>query len=154
MNIIYMKETDPEYKKLINLNTYLEKEEYKLYEENMEKYNSNWEKMKLITKFNSIITLPGEYINYFKRPFYSRFLLSEKLKLYSFNFCSSIPHVLTTYPMNIRILFDPETIESKLNGYHNHKNNFIREREQKKTNEEKPKPFILPYETTISLITV
>ena len=68
-----MKETDPEYKKLINLNTYLEKEEYKLYEENMEKYNSNWEKMKLITKFNSIITLPGEYINYFKRPFYSRF---------------------------------------------------------------------------------
>ena len=120
----------------------------------MEKYNSNWEKMKLITKFNSIITLTGEYINYFKRPFYSRFLLSEKLKLYSFNFCSSIPHVLTTYPMNIRILFDPETIESKLNGYHNHKNNFIREREQKKTNEEKPKPFILPYETTISLITM
>ena len=137
-----MKETDPEYKKLINLNTYLEKEEYKLYEENMEKYNSNWEKMKLITKFNSIITLPGEYINYFKRPFYSRFLLSEKLKLYSFNFCSSIPHVLTTYPMNIRILFDPETIE------------FLRDREQKKTSEEKPKPFIFPYETTISLITV
>ena len=88
--------------------------------------------MKLISKFNSITSLPGEAINFFKRPFYSHYLLPQNLKLYSLNSCIQIPNVLTTYQMKIEIQFDKETILNKIS--HNNK--------------------IPPFSTTILLITV
>ena len=118
--------------KVYSINNILNKEELKQYNESLNKFKLNWYKMKLISKFNSITSLPGEAINFFKRPFYSHYLLAQNLKLYSFNSCIQTPNVLTTYQMKIEIQFDKETILNKIS--HNNK--------------------ILPYSTTILLITV
>jgi len=75
-------------------------------EKHLTKFNQNWEKMKILTKFNAISSLGGEYKNYFRCPYYSHFLLSENLKLYSFNSSTKIPQVLKTYTMKIEISFD------------------------------------------------
>lgn len=108
--------------------------EKNIYIESIKRFNSNWEKMKLITKYNKKTFFSKDFVTYFKRPFYSRFLLSENLKLYSFNSCIPIPHVLTHYQMKIEIEFDKETI---FDSYAN-----------------KEKISISPYKDSISLITV
>ena len=69
--------------------------------------------MKILTKFNAISSLGGEYKNYFRRPYYSRFVLSENLKLYSFNSTTNIPQVLKTYTMSIKVEFDPCKLEDR-----------------------------------------
>ena len=76
-------------------------------EKHLTKFHQNWEKMKILAKFNAISSLGGEYKNYFRRPYYSRFFLSENLKLYNFNSTTNIPQVLKTYTMRIEIRFDP-----------------------------------------------
>ena len=82
-------------------------------EKHLIKFHQNWEKMKILTKFNSISSLGGEYKNYFRRPYYSRFFLGENLKLYSFNSTTNIPQVLKTYTMRIEISFDPCKLEDR-----------------------------------------
>ena len=82
-------------------------------EKHLTKFHQNWEKMKVLTKFNAISSLGGEYKNYFRRPYYSRFFLSENLKLYSFNSTTNIPQVLKTYTMRIEIAFDPCKLEDR-----------------------------------------
>ena len=82
-------------------------------EKHLTRFHQNWEKMKILTKFNAISSLGGEYKNYFRRPYYSRFFLSENLKLYSFNSTTNIPQVLKTYTMRIEISFDPCKLEDR-----------------------------------------
>ena len=82
-------------------------------EKHLTKFNQNWEKMKILTKFNDISSLGGEYKNYFRCPYYSRFLLNENLKLYSFNSSTKIPQVLKTYTMRIEISFDPCKLQDR-----------------------------------------
>jgi hypothetical protein len=96
-----------------NLPRLLSLEENDKLEKHLTKFHQNWEKMKILTKFNAISTLGGEYKNYFRRPNYSRFFLSENLKLYSFNSTTNIPQVLKTYAMNIEIAFDPCKLEDR-----------------------------------------
>ena len=107
-------------------------------EKHLLKFHQNWEKMKILTKFNAISSLGGEYKNYFRRPYYSRFFLSEKLKLYSFNSTTNIPQVLKTYTMRIEISFDPCKLEDR--------DFFTKEEEDKLKNS--------PYINDISLTTI
>ena len=107
-------------------------------EKHLTKFHQNWEKMKILTKFNAISSLGGEYKNYFRRPYYSRFFLSENLKLYSFNSTTNIPQVLKTYTMRIEILFDPCKLEDR--------DFFTKEEEEKLKNK--------PYQNDISLTTI
>ena len=107
-------------------------------EKHLTKFHQNWEKMKILTKFNAISSLGGEYKNYFRRPFYSRFFLSENLKLYSFNSTTNIPQVLKTYTMRIEIYFDPCKLEDR--------DFFTKEEEEKLKNK--------PYTNDISLTTI
>ena len=99
-------------KESLNLKKYLPRfltvEENNKLEKYVDKFSQNWEKMKIITKFNAISSLGGEYKNYFRRPYYSRFFLSENLKLYSFNSTSNIPSVLKNCKMKIAIYFNKE----------------------------------------------
>ena len=110
----------------------------KVLEKHLTKFHQNWEKMKILTKFNAISSLGGEYKNYFRRPYYSRFFLSENLKLYSFNSTTNIPQVLKTYTMRIEILFDPCKLEDR--------DFFTKEEEEKLKNK--------PYQNDISLTTI
>ena len=107
-------------------------------EKHLLKFHQNWEKMKILTKFNAISSLGGEYKNYFRRPYYSRFFLSENLKLYSFNSTTNIPQVLKTYTMRIEISFDPCKLEDR--------DFFTKEEEDKLKNS--------PYINDISLTTI
>ena len=107
-------------------------------EKHLTKFHQNWEKMKILTKFNAISSLGGEYKNYFRRPYYSRFFLSENLKLYSFNSTTNIPQVLKTYTMRIEIRFDPCRLEDR--------DFFTKEEEEKLKNK--------PYINDISLTTI
>ena len=116
------------------IKTMLTYKEKKLFKECLVRFRSNWEKMKLIAKYNKKTFFSKDFVTYFKRPFYSRFLLSENLKLYSFNSCIPIPHVLTNYQMKIEIEYDKETIFPP--------------------DVEKEKYQLIPYKTSISLITV
>jgi len=95
------------------LSKLLSADENEKLEKHLTKFNQNWEKMKILTKFNAISSLGGEYKNYFRRPYYSRFFLSENLKLYSFNSTTNIPQVLKTYTMRIEISFDPCRLEDR-----------------------------------------
>ena len=121
-----------------NLPRLLSLEENDKLEKHLTKFHQNWEKMKILTKFNAISTLGGEYKNYFRRPYYSRFFLSENLKLYSFNSTTNIPQVLKTYEMNIEIAFDPCKLEDR--------DFFTKEEEDKLRNK--------PYTNKISLTTI
>ena len=98
--------------KVLNPKKYLPRfltlEENNKLEKYLDKFGQNWEKMKIITKFNAISSLGGEYKNYFRRPYYSRFFLSENLKLYSFNSTTNIPPVLKNCKMKIAIYFNKE----------------------------------------------
>ena len=107
-------------------------------EKHLLRFHQNWEKMKILTKFNAISSLGGEYKNYFRRPYYSRFFLSENLKLYSFNSTTNIPQVLKTYTMRIEISFDPCKLEDR---------DFF-------TKEEEDKLKSKPYINDISLTTI
>ena len=107
-------------------------------EKHLTKFHQNWEKMKILTKFNAISSLGGEYKNYFRRPYYSRFFLSENLKLYSFNSTTNIPQVLKTYTMRIEISFDPCKLEDR--------DFFTKDEEDKLKNK--------PYQNDISLTTI
>ena len=107
-------------------------------EKHLTKFHQNWEKMKILTKFNAISSLGGEYKNYFRRPYYSRFFLGENLKLYSFNSTTNIPQVLKTYTMRIEISFDPCKLEDR---------DFF-------TKEEEDKLKSKPYVNDISLTTI
>ena len=113
-------------------------EENEKLEKHLTKFKQNWEKMKILTKFNAISTLGGEYKNYFRRPYYSRFVLSENLKLYSFNSTTNIPQVLKTYTMSINVAFDPCKLEDR---------NFFKKEEEDKL---KSRPYI----NDISLTTI
>ena len=124
------------YKKL--LQKLLSLEENEKLEKHLTRFKQNWEKMKILTKFNAISTLGGEYKNYFRRPYYSRFVLSENLKLYSFNSTTNIPQVLKTYTMSITVAFDPCKLEDR---------NFFKKEEEDKL---KARPYI----NDISLTTI
>ena len=116
----------------------LSTEENEKLEKHLTKFHQNWEKMKILTKFNAISSLGGEYKNYFRRPYYSRFFLSENLKLYSFNSTTNIPQVLKTYTMRIEISFDPCKLEDR--------DFFTKDEEEKLKNK--------PYINDISLTTI
>ena len=113
-------------------------EENEKLEKHLLKFKQNWEKMKILTKFNAISSLGGEYKNYFRRPYYSRFVLSENLKLYSFNSTTNIPQVLKTYTMSIKVEFDPIKLEDR---------NFFKKEEEDKLKAR-------PYMNDISLTTI
>ena len=117
------------------LQSLLSEEENAKLEKYLTKFHQNWEKMKILTKFNAISSLGGEYKNYFRRPYYSRFFLSENLKLYSFNSTTNIPQVLKTYTMRIEISFDPCKLEDKEffeNFFAEKKEEIIRKKQYKK----------------------
>ncbi len=117
------------------LQSLLSEEENAKLEKHLTKFHQNWEKMKILTKFNAISSLGGEYKNYFRRPYYSRFFLSENLKLYSFNSTTNIPQVLKTYTMRIEISFDPCKLEDKEffeNFFAEKKEEIIRKKQYKK----------------------
>ena len=124
------------YKKL--LSKLLSLEENEKLEKHLLKFKQNWEKMKILTKFDAISSLGGEYKNYFRRPYYSRFVLSENLKLYSFNSTTNIPQVLKTYTMSINVAFDPCKLEDR---------NFFKKEEEDRL---KSRPYI----NDISLTTI
>jgi len=113
-------------------------EENEKLEKHLLKFKQNWEKMKILTKFDAISSLGGEYKNYFRRPYYSRFALSENLKLYSFNSTTNIPQVLKTYTLSIKVEFDPIKLEDR---------NFFKKEEEDKL---KARPYI----NDISLTTI
>ena len=113
-------------------------EENEKLEKHLTRFKQNWEKMKILTKFDAISSLGGEYKNYFRRPYYSRFVLSENLKLYSFNSTTNIPQVLKTYTMTITVAFDPCKLEDR---------NFFKKEEEDKL---KARPYI----NDISLTTI
>ncbi len=135
-NFDFINKNEINYKKL--LAKLLNAEEYEKLEKHLTKFRQNWEKIKILTKFNAISSLGGEYKNYFRRPYYSRFVLSENLKLYSFNSTTNIPQVLKTYTMSIKVAFDPCKLEDR---------NFF-------TKEEEDKLRSKPYINDISLTTI
>ena len=107
----FLNKNELNYKLLVN--KILQNDDNERLEKHLTKFRQNWEKMKILTKFNAISSLGGEYKNYFRRPYYSRFVLSENLKLYSFNSTTNIPQVLKTYTMSIKVEFDPCKLEDR-----------------------------------------
>ncbi|MCQ2816382.1 MAG: hypothetical protein MJ252_03860 [archaeon] len=53
--------------------------------------------MKWVSRYNSTYAESESYINYFRRPYFSRFLMSASLQLYSFNSCVPLPSVVANY---------------------------------------------------------
>ena len=120
-NFDFVTQTEINFKAL--LSKLLSLEENEKLEKHLTKFEQNWEKMKILTKFDAISSLGGEYKNYFRRPYYSRFLLGENLKLYSFNSTTNIPKILKTYTMSIKVDFDPCKLEDR---------NFFKKEEEEK----------------------
>ena len=89
---------------------HLQYKEKIIFKECLQKFQATWLKIKILSRFNNQSLNSKEIYNYFKRPLYSRFLLSENKKLYSFNSCIPIPRVLTNYQMKIEIEYDQETL--------------------------------------------
>ena len=89
---------------------HLQYKEKIIFKECLQKFQATWLKIKILSRFNNKSLNSKEIYNYFKRPLYSRFLLSENKKLYSFNSCIPIPRVLTNYQMKIEIEYDQETL--------------------------------------------
>ena len=117
----FINQTEINFKAL--LSKLLSLEENEKLEKHLTRFEQNWEKMKILTKFDAISSLGGEYKNYFRRPYYSRFLLGENLKLYSFNSTTNIPKILKTYTMSIKVEFDPCKLEDR---------NFFKKEEEEK----------------------
>ena len=120
-NFDFVNQSEINFKAL--LSKLLSLEENEKLEKHLTKFEQNWEKMKILTKFDAISSLGGEYKNYFRRPYYSRFLLGENLKLYSFNSTTNIPKILKTYTMSIKVDFDPCKLEDR---------NFFKKEEEEK----------------------
>lgn len=75
------------------------------------KFQDNWKKMKVLSRFNDKASLPERIKDYFKRPFYSKFFLGEKRDLFSFNNCVPLPNVLGRYDtIHITVIFHIESI--------------------------------------------
>ena len=66
--------------------------------------------MKILSGFNNNHFINKNFAEYFKRPFYSRFLIAQNLQLYSFNSCSPLPNVIANY------LYVPVIIEYHLDS--------------------------------------
>ena len=66
--------------------------------------------MKVLSGFNNNNYLSKNFEEYFKRPFYSRFLIAQNLQLYSFNSCTPLPNVIANY------LYVPVIIEYHLDS--------------------------------------
>lgn len=77
----------------------------------LEKFQDNWKTMKVLSRFNDKASLSQRIKDYFKRPFYSKFFLSEKRDLFSFNNSVPLPTVIGRYDtIHITIIFHIESI--------------------------------------------
>ena len=73
----------------------------------LEEFALTWKKMKIISGFNENNYLSSRYIDYFSRPFFSKFLVSQSMQLYSFNSTLPLSKAMTKKPyINIYIYYD------------------------------------------------
>ena len=68
-------------------------------------FKFTWKKIQILSGFNTEHFISKTFEEYFKRPFFSRFLISENLQLYSYNSCNPLPNVIASY-LTISVNFD------------------------------------------------
>ncbi len=68
-------------------------------------FKFTWKKIQILSGFNTEHFISENFEEYFKRPFFSRFLISENLQLYSYNSCNQLPNVIASY-LTISVNFD------------------------------------------------